>query len=179
MRKNYLIDYENIKCFKELIEKSDINRYYLFYTNNCISINLDVLSLFESNIKPIKTITGKQSLDMCLSSYVGYLITSNPDEEYYIVSNDCDYDAVINFWRDRGIQISRITRTPKTVKHNALMIQTLRSFAVPTNTTGEIASIVANLYLQTRGKQKIYLELIKKYGKATGGKYYNYIKKLI
>lgn len=75
----------------------------------------------------IKVVKGNQSLDMCLSSYIGFLITNIPDEEYYIMSNDCDYDTVINFWRNRGAKINKVQQVSKKVEHNAVIIQYLRT----------------------------------------------------
>ncbi len=178
MNKHYLIDYENIKCFKELVDNSEDSKQYLFYTDNCPNINIDIVSKFK-NMEFIKAFKGNQSLDMCLSSYIGFLIANIPDEEYYIISNDCDYDTVINFWRNRGAKINRVQQVSKKVEHNAVIIQYLRTAGIAAGVTGEIASIVAQLYQLKNGKQRIYLELIKKYGKSTGGKYYNTIKKVI
>lgn len=178
MGKTYLIDYENIKQFKELITNNSESKQFLFYTDNCPNINIDVVSTFR-NMDFIKTIKGNQSLDMCLSSYVGFLICKFPTDEYFIVSNDCDYDTIINFWRHRGIQISRTVKTPEKVEHNALIIHNLRNAGMPLDKTGEIASIVAKLYHQKNGKQQIYIALIKKYGRINGGEYYNAIKTVI
>lgn len=178
MNKHYLIDYENIKCFKELVDNSGDSKQYLFYTDNCPNINIDIVSKFK-NMEFIKAVKGNQSLDMCLSSYIGFLIANNPDEEYFIVSNDCDYDTIIKFWRSKNIKISKVIQTPEKVEHNALIIQNLRNAGMPLDKTGEIASIVAKLYRQKNGKQQIYIALIKKYGRINGGEYYNTIKTVI
>ena len=178
MGKTYLIDYENIKHFKELITNNSESKQFLFYTDNCPNINIDVVSKFR-NMDFIKAIKGNQSLDMCLSSYAGFLISKFPTDEYFIVSNDCDYDTIINFWRHRGIQISRTIKTPEKVEHNALIMQNLRDAGMPLDKTGEIASTVAKLYCQKNGKQQIYIALIKKYGKINGGLYYQIIKNVI
>lgn len=178
MKKVYLIDYENIKCFKDIVENNDENKQCLFYTDNCPNISIDIVSSFK-NMEYIKVIKGNQSLDMCLASYIGFLIANNPDEEYFIVSNDCDYDTIIKFWRSKNIKISKIIQTPEKVEHNALIIQNLRNAGMPLDKTGEIASIVAKLYRQKNGKQQIYIALIKKYGRINGGEYYNTIKTVI
>ncbi len=178
MGKIYLIDYENIKYFKELVTNHSENRQFLFYTDNCPNISIDVISRFR-NMDFIKTKKGNQTLDKCLITYIGFLISTFPADEYFIVSNDGDYDDVIDFWRDRGIRISRVAKTPEKVEHNALIIQALRNVGMPSDKIGEIASIVAKLYCQKSGKQQIYIALIKKYGKINGGQYYQIIKHLI
>lgn len=178
MGKTYLIDYENIKNFKELITNNSESKQFLFYTDNCPNINIDVVSKFR-NMDFIKAIKGNQSLDMCLSSYAGFLISKFPTDEYFIVSNDCDYDTIINFWRHRGIQISRTIKTPEKVEHNTLIMHSLRNAGMPMNKTGEIASIVAKLYRQKNAKQQIYIALIKKYGRINGTEYYQIIRNTI
>ena len=176
MSKVYLIDYENIKYFDNIISADEDCEQCLFYTDNCPNISIDVISKFKS-IDFIKIDRGNQSLDMCLSSCLGFFISKYPTHEYFIVSNDCDYDSVINFWiKSRNVKISRISKTPEKVEHNAIIMQLLRGSDIPSKTTGEISSIVAQFYCKKNGKQKIYLELIKKYGKSNGCKYYNIIK---
>lgn len=176
MSKVYLIDYENIKCFDNIISDDEDCEQCLFYTDNCPNISIDVISKYK-NIGFIKADKGNQSLDMCLSSCLGFFICKYPTHEYFIVSNDCGYDSIINFWiKSRNVKISRINKTPEKVEHNALIMQRLRGFDISSKMTGEICSIVAQLYCKKNGKQKIYLELIKKYGKLNGCKYYNIIK---
>ncbi len=178
MGKIYLIDYENIKQFKELITNNSENKQFLFYTDNCPNINIDVISKFR-NMDFVKVKKGKQTLDKCLITYSGFLIRTFPADEYFIVSNDSDYDDIIDFWKERGIQISRVTKAPEKVEHNATVMQSLCNAGMAPDKTGEIASIVAKLYLQKNAKQQIYCALIKKYGKINGGLYYQIIKNLI
>lgn len=178
MGKIYLIDYENIEHFKELVTNHSENRQFLFYTDNRPNISIDVISQFR-NMDFIKTKKGKQTLDKCLMTYAGLLIDKSPEDEYFIVSNDGDYDDIIDFWKERGIQISRVTKAPEKVEHNATVMQSLRNAGMAPDKTGEIASIVAKLYLQKNAKQQIYCALIKKYGKINGGLYYQIIKNLI
>ncbi len=178
MGKVYLIDYENIEHFRELVTNHSENRQILFYTDNRPNISIDVISQFR-NMDFIKTKKGNQTLDKCLMTYAGLLIDKSPEDEYFIVSNDGDYDDIIDFWSGRGIQISRVTKTPEKVKHNTLIMHSLRNAGVSAKVTGEIASIVAQLYCKKNGKQKIYLELIKKYGKTNGTEYYQIIRNTI
>lgn len=45
---------------------------------------------------------GKQSLDMQLVSFLGYLIGKEADEEnrYFIISRDSDFVNTVSFWQD-------------------------------------------------------------------------------
>ena len=53
--------------------------------------------------------SGKQSLDLVLVSYLGYLIGSKPQElQFEIISNDNGFQKVADFWnnREEGIEIN-------------------------------------------------------------------------
>jgi hypothetical protein len=59
-------------------------------------------------MKFIKVAAGKQSLDMHLISYLGYLICEHEGRaEFVIVSNDAGYDGVLRFWQAKGYKCSR------------------------------------------------------------------------
>ena len=105
----YLIDYENVRehGLKNIRYKKD-DMIYLFYTANAAKIELDALSEIEAAMKFIKVAAGKQSLDMHLISYLGYLICEHEgNAEFVIVSNDAGYDGVLRFWQAKGYKCSR------------------------------------------------------------------------
>jgi len=107
MKTVYLVDYENVNesglagsggCF------DSTDHVVIFYTKFAEKIRLDVLQeLSGVKFTAIRVKAGHQSLDMHLSSYLGYLIGTQEDEEvsYVIVSNDFDYDGIIEYWSDR------------------------------------------------------------------------------
>lgn len=100
----YLIDFENVHedgliCSKKLTQHDHI---HIFSTTNAPKISLEKLASFNhaeqfSHVIP----AGKQSLDMHLVSYLGYLIGSNTNNrcKYIIISRDTDYDNVISFFK--------------------------------------------------------------------------------
>lgn len=112
--KHYFIDFENVHCDGfagiEEIDKDVI--IYLLYTDTCKNISLDVLEKViekEIRIKMYKTETGKNALDFQLSSLLGYTIKEHEgmEDEYFIISKDTGYDAVVEFWKHRDIKIFR------------------------------------------------------------------------
>lgn len=112
----YLIDFENVNnagvaCKNQLGSHDHI---HIFFTKNTPTISTESLESFNnidwnSHVIP----AGKQSLDMHLIAYLGYLIGKNePDKcKYIIVSKDKDYDNVISFLKE--ITSSTITRQSK------------------------------------------------------------------
>lgn len=60
------------------------------------------------NVTPIRISTeGENALDMVLSSYVGLSMGKNPQAEFIIVSNDTDYNSVIEHFHNLGVKISQ------------------------------------------------------------------------
>lgn len=115
-RKNiaYLIDTENvgstwINLFKEN-KKMDL---FIFVTRNAKNLNYSLLreitnSLNDNSYKIFDCEVGRNSLDFYLSSYLGYLIGRNSNSSYVIVSQDKGYDHIIDFWKEQGIEVTRI-----------------------------------------------------------------------
>lgn len=109
----YLIDFENVgdsglSCSNRLGSHDHI---HIFSTRNAPKISIESLTPFNgvdfySHIIP----AGKQSLDMHLIAYLGYLIGKNTSGtcRYIIISKDNDYDNIISFFKE--LSPSLITR---------------------------------------------------------------------
>lgn len=115
----YLIDFENVNddglSGSNTLGPND--HVHLFYTENAKKINLDTLNTNKPcSFSYHKVPTRKQSLDMHLVSYLGYLIGIHKEQKckYIIVSKDTDYDNIITFWK--GLEKASITRQPQIAK---------------------------------------------------------------
>lgn len=116
METHYLIDFENVN--NSGIENMDAltnnDHVHIFSTKNAINIRMDIFAKgldINVHVVPVR----KQSLDMHLVSHLGYLLGSCMDktDAFVIVSNDKDYDNIIQYWKDNGYQnISRIQKLP-------------------------------------------------------------------
>ena len=133
----YLIDFENVHedgliCSKKLTQHDHI---HIFSTTNAPKISIEKLASFNyaeqfSHIIP----AGKQSLDMHLVSYLGYLIGSNTNNrcKYIIISRDTDYDNVISFFKTIApLNIKR--QNSMSVVSKPVKINTAASLQVPVN----------------------------------------------
>ena len=102
----YLIDFENVheEGFSALGRLGDKDAVYCFFTRNVAKISMSALAGMRSGqLHFIEAESGKQSLDLALVSYLGYLIGTKPQELYYdIVSNDNGFSKVAEFWNKRG-----------------------------------------------------------------------------
>lgn len=111
MEKYYLIDYENVhgNGLNGCDQLTNTDHVYLFYTANVPNIPWDIEdSHGKADINKVKVSGGKQSLDMHLVSWLGYLIGHNKDRcVYIIISKDKDYDKIINFWKEKDVSIFR------------------------------------------------------------------------
>ncbi|MCQ2509980.1 MAG: PIN domain-containing protein, partial [Lachnospiraceae bacterium] len=104
MKHHYLIDYENVHedGLTGLNTIEDDAVIHIFYSDRARKLDLD--SFREGQILQIEALkvpVGKQSLDMQLVSYMGYLMGREKGEGncYIIVSKDNGYLNSIPFWK--------------------------------------------------------------------------------
>ena len=112
----YLIDFENVHDggLSGISDLNDEDCVYVLYTDNANKLALDYLLNIQIPFVVKKVAIGKQSLDMHLVSYLGYLIGCEPDEEcqYAIVSHDSDFDNVCQFWCHQYGDNNKVIRCP-------------------------------------------------------------------
>lgn len=113
METYYLIDFENVhnEGLENLDSLNPGDHVHIFYTENALNISLDIILSKGMGVEIVghKVPVRKQSLDMHLVSYLGYLLGNHTEQcAYVIVSKDTDYDNIIKYWRDKGYkQIKR------------------------------------------------------------------------
>lgn len=127
METYYLVDFENVHGEgMEGIEKLSMSDHVrLFYTDNAPKVSLDIFqNIFEGlKFETEKVAKGKQSLDMHLVSYLGFLIGQNlgKDCAYVIISKDTDYDHVLEYWNQKcGVLVAKRRRIAPEEAVNAL-----------------------------------------------------------
>lgn len=102
----YLIDFENVheEGFSSLGRLGDKDAVYCFFTRNVAKISMSALAGMRSGqLHFVEAESGKQSLDLALVSFLGFLIGTRPQEQYFeIVSNDNGFNKVAEFWNKRG-----------------------------------------------------------------------------
>ena len=115
METYYLVDFENVhnEGLKNIDELSKTDHIHIFYTDNAASIKLDIVLTDSVDIKGHNIPIGKQSVDMHLISYLGYLLGANKGKQcsFVIISKDKGYDNIITFWKEAGYKT--ITRKEK------------------------------------------------------------------
>lgn len=108
----YFIDSENVgDSWIELLSDTD-SRFIVFYTGHSPRIAYpQAIQLMNAVKKPefVKCYEGNNGLDFQLVSYLGYELRADSSNEMIIVSNDTGFDAAVFFWRDREMNVKRIT----------------------------------------------------------------------
>lgn len=167
----YLIDFENVH--NEGLENIDTltkdDHVHIFYTENALNISLDIVLVQGIDIKGHKVPVRKQSLDMHLVSYLGYLLGINKGKQcaYVIISKDTDYDNIINFWKEDGYQ--NISRKQKIPGDTPLQKKTTAQATVPAVTQTVNSKINAGMAYEFSGDDRSELNLYMQHGLVAMG----------
>ena len=113
MSKTYFIDSENVgDNWIALLQKASADDTILvYYTMKSPHMNYRNIILLKESSKEVTFIEcnyGNNALDFQLCTDLGYRVHDIGDGEFIIVSNDTGYDAVVRFWRKRGVSVKRI-----------------------------------------------------------------------
>ena len=113
MGKIYFIDSENVgdNWVSLLDALTDDDKLLVFFTQKSPHMNYRNLVLLKQSQKEVNFIEcceGNNALDFQLSTDLGFRICDTPDNEFIIVSNDTGYDAVVKYWKRRGISLRRV-----------------------------------------------------------------------
>ena len=187
----YFVDYENVGSDGlNGIDTLDANNsVFIFYSRNADKITFDVhmqMNLSKAEIRYFKAETGqKNALDFQLSSYMGYVIRANEssESEYYIVSKDNGFNALISFWNSFKINIKVIqslsNRTPAPEKPSEPTTKELRAKLEGSITDKAVLTEVLRIIRSYKTKQGINNALVKKYESQKAGEIYKLIKPYI
>ena len=114
----HLIDIENIpKKWISIIDgisSDDVLILFILKENHNVYLNIDdVKNIVDKKIELniidcFKGKAKKNALDFQLVSYLGYLIHTDSENGIRIYTNDTGFDPVIDFWKDKGIDIEKI-----------------------------------------------------------------------
>lgn len=189
---HYLIDSENLKrdWMISILSHSSNCHYHIFFTKNSPPMPLDVVKAMmekASHLDFITCCTGPNALDFQLVSWMGYMLGTNPNDHYIIVSGDTGFDSVIHFWKERGISISRIQdiSSPQPTKKNISELATLCSAALSGSISkkdiDQTVTLIENiLSSQTSNyKSKIHTKLVQTFDQKKGSMIYNTCKSII
>ncbi len=111
----YLVDYENVSDagIVGIDELSSADCVIVFYGSKIKTVayeSLIAITKSKATIEHLKAEkTAKNYLDFQLTTYLGYKLGTNHFDEIYVISKDSGFDAVVDFWTDKGYVIKRQT----------------------------------------------------------------------
>ncbi len=190
----YLIDYENVHG-EGLAGCQDLGKtdhIVIFFTKNAKSIDMsDISNHGSADLEMIEVPVGKQSADMHIVSYLGYLAGKHGKKcNVVIVSKDTDFDNVIKFWNQQvGISVQRtgqikkkiVKSLPKTssqdiakktpskntgdkkTKLNQEVMQAIRNAGYSASVANNVAKIASGLYGDEHILMEVHNELRNQY----------------
>lgn len=114
MKKIYLVDSENVGDIwvPLLVASQAEDEVIVFYTQKSPHMNYENVRMLKETDKEadfIKCFEGSNALDFQLVSELGYRLHENQECDYVIVSNDTGFDAVVRYWSQRKMPVSRLS----------------------------------------------------------------------
>ena len=165
----YLIDFENVhnEGLKNIDSLTKNEHVHIFSTENALNIRMDIVFSRGIDIKGHIVPVRKQSLDMHLVSYLGYLLGIHGKQcAYIIVSKDTDYDNIIKFWKGEGYpNISRKQKIPGISTNQKKTVQ----FVAATTTQKTKSKISTGMAHDFSGKDRSELNVFMQRGLSVMG----------
>lgn len=129
--KYLLVDLENISPCASSIEKDE--KVIVFVGAKQTSVKIDLAKkmqgMGENAIYLQCEVVGKNALDFVIASQVGAIFQANPKSQVRICSKDKGFDALVAFYRGRGMNIVRFeANNTKPVKKATPAQDTLNEF---------------------------------------------------
>ena len=109
----YLVDTENEggkRCFEIMKGKMERETVHFLYTDHTPPLSCEVVEQILSHSDKVyltKCACSTNGLDFQLASLLGFLIATDREAEYIILSNDHGYDVCVDFWNKRGATVRR------------------------------------------------------------------------
>lgn len=170
---------------KFLGKNDEILLFYTEYSSGISYQDFQYILQYHNSLKYIKCNNGHNALDFQLVSYMGYLMKTGIKTEYIIVSKDKGFDSILDFWKERGRNVSRIS--PMDIHQREIECiqltdkqEVLAEQLIPLKDETKIQWISKMLInYNSNDLQEIHSELVTKYGQTEGSEYYRYIKQNI
>lgn len=108
----YFVDSENVNdnWIDTITEFKKSDEIRVFYTEKSMNVSCENISKIaggEVNLNWVKCFTGQNALDFQLVTDLGFSVAKGSRDTFIIISNDKGYDAVVNYWVIKGINVSR------------------------------------------------------------------------
>ena len=110
----YFLDTENIGAawIDAVLQDEEVGEVIVFYTKNSQPVPLTALPRLGGiwpKLTFIECCVGQNALDFQLATELGFRVAGAPGDEYLILTRDAGYDAIVKYWQQKGISVTRIT----------------------------------------------------------------------
>jgi hypothetical protein len=183
--KHYFIDFENVNHTGLVTNNERLDGFvYIFYTDSCTMVNMDLFSDIErlgGQIKFFHVKNGiKNALDFQLSTYLGFIISeTNKEDKYVIISKDTGFDRVVDFWKAQNVKIKRKIDLTNNVEVNIPSINTPKITIDTIIKNKKDRQLVIDICKKYKNKNDLHNALIKEMGAKKGRTTYQQIKNKI
>ena len=156
----YLVDYENVRHsgFTGMEKLTTNAKLVIFYTAKSDSMPFTLFNaLSETKAELIfyeVECGGQNALDFQLSSYLGYILGTEPDADCHIISGDKGFEFVRSFWKHKGKKVKLTINIAGDVQQNEQKT-TQKVTPQPVLVTSEFDIAVKPLNLSQSDKDKL------------------------
>lgn len=175
----YLVDFENIgyNGLKGIEKLPEGDQVHLFYSSNADKLTFDIhlcinaskARVFYYKVEPEQKMPWISSWRLISDS----LTAANPDENYFIVSNDDGFHYIIQFWKQRSVDIQQISNLQfQSIEENQVLD------LLPASCKDDADEVMACIN-EFKSKQGINNALVKQFGNKKGSEIYRAIKGLL
>jgi hypothetical protein len=109
--RHILIDFENVPAVDLAPLAGMVTGVTLFVGAKQKALGVDLVAQMlecSSHVQLVRLgASGRNALDLILAFYLGKAVAENPRAEFFIISGDKDYDAVIKQVAKHGVRVSR------------------------------------------------------------------------
>lgn len=114
----YFLDTENIGAawIDAVLRDEEVGEVVIFYTKNSQPVPLTALPKLGGiwpKLTFVECYIGQNALDFQLATELGYRVAGAPEDEYVILTRDAGYDAIVKYWKQKNVSVTR--RTPDDV----------------------------------------------------------------
>lgn len=208
----FLVDYENVnqKGLSGISKLAENDVVYIFYSANVSTLTFDIhKQIIASNaqIKYISVANGtKNALDFQLDTFLGYLIATSTDRQFYIVSADNGFQVVKNFWsktrcsalgsnaaeivlisgitaylqqnqnKSNNIDVDNAERNSERDSKDYAEIERIKALFASEGISDDNKKLIVELAVSSTDKQQFYTGMTKRFGMEDGLKYYKVLR---
>lgn len=182
MRKTYFIDSENvgdnwISLIDTIAPKDEL---IVFFTQKSPHMNYKNVILLKQSDKKITFIEcyeGTNALDFQLCKELGYRMHELTEEEFIVISNDTEFDAIVKYWSRQNKLIKRITSKSCTITEPTHLTPSNKNIDIPLVSCDNLIPL-ENTEICTTGVDENAKELLFLIGKNNLQDLYECLKQL-